>query len=145
MASFLLLETGDALLQETGDKLILELAAFVLSASSNISASGENTTAQLTAPASKTTSDFGGGRIQDDENPGDSVDIAEGQYREDEWSIEATVDAEDGETYQFRVILSDGSVLESYDAVAEWVIGEPATFIASWASQRSRIIGGGVI
>src|SRR5689334_4139275 len=62
-----------------------ELALIVLSASSNITASGENTTAQLTAPSGKTTSDFGGGRIQDDENPTDAVDIGSNQYREDEW------------------------------------------------------------
>jgi hypothetical protein len=46
----------------------------VLKASSNITASGANTTAQLTAPSGKTTSDFTAGRIQDDENPTDATD-----------------------------------------------------------------------
>ena len=36
---------------------------FVLSDSAYISAGGENTTAQLTAPTGKTTADVGGGRI----------------------------------------------------------------------------------
>jgi len=88
-------------------------AAFTLSPSAFITASGENTTAQLTAPAGKTTADFGGGRIQDDENPGDAVDLALDEYREDEWSLVATLLAEDEETYEFRVLL-EGVELDSY-------------------------------
>lgn len=83
--------------------------AWELSASSNIPASGANTTAQLTAPSGKTTGDFGGGRIQDDENPTDTVDIDSDEYREDEWSIEATADAVTSGVYEFRVLI-DGKV-----------------------------------
>jgi hypothetical protein len=78
--------------------------AFRLKASANIAASGEATTAQLTAPTGKTTGDFQAGRIQDDENPADSIDLAPDTYTELEWCIEATADAEDGETYEFRVV-----------------------------------------
>ena len=47
--------------------LLLESPPLIeLAASSNITASGENTTVQLTAPAGKTTADFVAGRIQDD-------------------------------------------------------------------------------
>lgn len=88
---------------------VLRPVAWTLSASSNITASGEATTAQLTAPSGKSTSDFDAGRISDDENPVDAVTVSEDDYTEIEWSIEATVDAS-GE-YEFRVL----------------VAGEPAT------------------
>jgi hypothetical protein len=76
--------------------------AFGLAASGNITASGENTTGQLTAPAAGT---FFGGRIQDDENPADTVDPGDGQYLEDEWCIEALAASVYTETYQFRVLI----------------------------------------
>lgn len=64
-----------------------------LAASSNITASGENTTAQLTAPSGKTTSDFEAGRMQDDENPADSINLGSDKYTEVEWSIKGTSNA----------------------------------------------------
>ncbi len=76
---------------------------FVLVDSPYIVASGEITTAQLTAPAGKTTADFQAGRIQDDENPTDVIDLAVGKYTEIEWCIKATEYAEVDATYQFRV------------------------------------------
>lgn len=76
--------------------------AFAMSLSANIAASGENTTGQLTAPAAGS---FGGGRIQDDENPADTVDIGDGEYFEDEWCIEALPASVLGETYLFRVLI----------------------------------------
>ena len=108
------LTTIGSTLAKSKASLNILLPHITLSASANITASGENTTAQLTAPAGKTTADFGGGRIQDDENPGDAVDLATGDYREDEWSIEFTATAEPGETYEFRVVLADGTPLDTY-------------------------------
>ena len=49
-----------------------------VSASANITSSGEATTALLTAPSGKTTADFSVGRMWDDENGTDLVDIAGG-------------------------------------------------------------------
>ena len=46
-----------------------------IATSANIAASGEATTAQLSAPAGKTTADFSVGRMWDDENGTDLVDI----------------------------------------------------------------------
>lgn len=107
--------------------------AFNLAASTNIAASGENTTVQLTAPSGKTTGDFGGGRIQDDENPGDAVDIAADEYREDEWCISGVapsdgtyLGAQDGENYQFRV-LRGGELLDTYTLTPGWTIGAGST------------------
>jgi hypothetical protein len=76
--------------------------AFAMSLSANIAASGENTTAQLTAP---TSGSFGGGRIQDDENPADTVDIGDDEFFEDEWCIEALANSVYDETYLFRVLV----------------------------------------
>jgi len=95
-------------------------AAFELAASSNISAGGENTTAQLTPPSGKTTGDFTAGRIQDDENPADAIDIAEGNYTELEWCIKALSGASGD--YQFRIVESDGTELDTYTVTPELTV-----------------------
>lgn len=102
--------------------------AFSLSASDNIDPSGENTTPQLVAPATKDTGDFGGGRIQDDENPSDTIDLDADEYGEWEWSIEANtpsdgtyLGAQSDETYQFRVLFDD-DVVETYSVTPELTI-----------------------
>jgi hypothetical protein len=77
--------------------------AFTIVSSSFIAASGEETTAQLTAPSGKSTSDFDAGRIQDDENPADSVTVSADDYTEMEWTLQANSAAVDGAVYQFRV------------------------------------------
>lgn len=97
--------------------------AIALVASPNIPASGADTTFQLTAPSGKSTTDFGGGRIQDDENPGDPVDLGEDEYREDEWSFEALPAAVEGETYQFRVLI-DGVVQETITETPQFTISD---------------------
>ena len=97
------------------------IKAFGLAASGNIAASGANTTVQLTAPATKTTGDFGGGRIQDDENPTDTVDLAIDEYREDEWCIEAVAGAVAEETYNFRILVN-GVVVDTYSVTPQITI-----------------------
>jgi hypothetical protein len=77
--------------------------AFTIVSSSFIAASGEATTAQLTAPSGKSTSDFDAGCIQDDENPADSVTVSADDYTEMEWTLQANSAAVDGAVYQFRV------------------------------------------
>jgi hypothetical protein len=96
-------------------------AAISLSASANISASGENTTAQLTPPSGKTTSNFTTGRIQDDENPADAVDIANNYYTELEWCLNATNAAQYGDVYEFRVTLN-GVPLTTYSVFPKWTV-----------------------
>ncbi len=95
---------------------------FVLSDSSNIAVSGENTTRQLEIPAIKVEGDFDGGRIQDDENPGDSVDVTDGGFREDEWCVQATSDVIVAEEYEFRVLI-DGTAQDTYTVTPKWTIG----------------------
>lgn len=112
--------------------------AFELATSSNIAASGENTTAQLTAPSGKTTSDFTTGRMQDDENPADAVDIVTDDYTELEWSIKAMsgVVAND-EVYEFRVT-SNGTALNTYSVTPEWTIGSTNTAPSSPTSAAQK-------
>jgi len=95
---------------------------FVLSPSADITASGENTTARLSVPGGKT---FTAGRIQDDENPADAVDIGASGYSEWVWSIEATSDAATSDVYQFR-LTRGGTALTVYDLYPQWTIGTPA-------------------
>lgn len=88
------------------------IQAFQMAASANIAASGENTTAQLAAPGGKTTADFDTGRIQDDENPADSVNITPDDYTEMEWSIKAITSSREV-SYSFRVT-DAGALLQNY-------------------------------
>ncbi len=102
--------------------------AFTLKASANISAGGEDTTEQLEPPAGKTTvDDFDGGRIQDDENPGDTINVTDDGWREDEWCIEATTDAIVGGVYQFRLVVSDDTLLDTYTVDPRWTIHIPVS------------------
>ncbi len=112
---------------DTGDKndpgfavTVHRAQAFAMSASANIAASGEATTVQLTAPAGKTTGDFDAGRIQDDENPADSVDVTLDDYTEMEWAIEATADAR-AVQYDFRITKA-GVVLDTYTVTPKLTI-----------------------
>lgn len=107
-----------------------------LAVSANIPVGGANTTAQLTPP---TSGSFGGGRIQDDENPADTVDLALNDYGEWEWCLQATATAQNGEVYQLRVPL-----LDLYTVTPEWTIGAlaavtfpPKPKIINQAVQRS--------
>lgn len=122
--------------------------AILMSASSNITASGENTTAQLTAPSGKTTSDFVAGRMQDDENPADSVDITADDYTEMEWSLTADSNiVTDGELYQFRVT-NNGTPIDTYTVTPEWTItsntapGSPSS-LAQTKTDNTTIATGG--
>ncbi len=76
---------------------------FVLVDSAYIVASGEDTTFQLTPPGIKDTGSFQAGRIQDDENPADPINLVSDKYTEIEWCIKATDETEVDATYEFRV------------------------------------------
>jgi hypothetical protein len=108
-----------------GASIILRIrqidAPIQLSASSNVGSSGENTTYQLAAPNGKSTSNFSTGRIQDDENPSDAVDIANGNYTEMEWSLAATDTVTSGDIYYFRVT-NNGKATLVYTVTPQWTI-----------------------
>ncbi len=100
-------------------RLTAQPQPIILSGSANIAASGENTTARLTPPAGKTTGDFVAGRIADDENPLDTVNITADDYTEVAWVLQAQSPAANDDIYQFRV-----SGLDVYTVVPEWTIGD---------------------
>lgn len=90
----------------------------VLSPSSNISAGGtEATTAQLTPPAGKTTSDFTAGKISDDTNPLPSVTISDSFYTEVEFCLQFTASALFGSLYPLR-LTDSGDPFNEYDVDA---------------------------
>ncbi len=107
-----------------GASIILRLrqvdAPIQLATSTYITASGDATTAQLTAPTGSPT--FIAGRMMDDENPADTIDINDSQYTEMEWCMTATSQATTGDTYQFR-ITANGLVLTDYTLTPAWSIG----------------------
>jgi hypothetical protein len=92
----------------------------VLSLSSQF-ANDASTTAQLSAPGGKTTSDFNAGRILESTNPGTAVDILSGDYTELEWSLTATNATQYGDIYQFRVTVN-GTPLTTYSVTPQWTI-----------------------
>jgi hypothetical protein len=95
--------------------------AIRLALSANIATSGAATTQQLTAG----TGTFTAGRIQDDENPADAIDIAANGYTEIEWCVEATTESVDGVSYEFRVV-ADGVALDTYSQTPSLTIGAGA-------------------
>jgi hypothetical protein len=95
--------------------------------SSNITAGGEATTARLTAPSGKTTSDFVTGRRWDDENGSDAIDLTTDDYTEVEWSVGVQAPAADGDYFDFRVYAGD-TPLDTYTVTPRWTIGTPPAF-----------------
>lgn len=92
--------------------------AFKISASSNIAAGGEATTALLAAPSGKDTGDFGTGRIWDNENGSDSINIPDGDYTELEWCMQAVPNSNLVQ-YDFRVVYNDGTALDVVTVTAK--------------------------
>lgn len=108
--------------------------AFAMSASSQF-ADGAATTAQLTAPAGKTSgANFFAGKMAETSNPITGVDITTGNYTELEYCVQATANAVNGATYEFR-ITDNGATLDTYSVTPQWTIGT-----ASAGSFKSQVI-----
>lgn len=90
--------------------------------SGNIAAGGEATTARLTAPSGKTTSDFVTGRRWDDENGTDTIDITTDDYTEVEWLVGLSSAPVDGDYFDFRVY-AGSSPLDTYTVTPRWTVG----------------------
>ncbi len=101
--------------------------AFLMSDSANITAGGENTTAQLTAPSGKTTGDFDAGRIVDDENPDQAVDITADDYTEMEWCFKGRSTAREVQ-YDFRVTVG-GNALDTTSVTPQLTLSGATTFV----------------
>jgi hypothetical protein len=92
-----------------------------ITTSGNITASGEATTARLTAPAGKSTSDFVTGRRWDDENGTDSIDITTDDYTEVEWLVALSATPAIADYFDFRVY-AGSSALDTYTVTPRWTI-----------------------
>lgn len=115
--------TLDALTIVSTANVANAVAKFTLSASANITANAAtNSTAQLTAPANKTTANFQAGKISDDTNPLPAIDLDANKYTEVEWCVAAGATVANSEVYTFRVT-SNGTALDTYSANAAWTIG----------------------
>ncbi len=101
----------------------IEAAAFFqMSDSAYISDSGEDTTYQLTPPGGKSASDFQAGKIRDNANPVDLIDLGLDKYTEIEFCMQAKDAAEQDSIYEFRITKS-GIVLDTYTLTPQWTIG----------------------
>ena len=111
---------------EVETPIVVEKKVF-LSESANIATGGTtNTTAQLTAPGTKTTTDFTAGKISDDTNPLPSITIGSGEYTEVEFSFELATSLFVGDEIEFRVT-SGGNTLSDYTQVPKiTIIEEPS-------------------
>jgi hypothetical protein len=95
-----------------------------IAASANITAGGEATTQQLTAGSGSFTT----GRMWDNENGSDSIDIGEDDFTELEFNLATQSPATDGDYFDFRVY-AGGSPLDTYTVTPRWTIGGgPATY-----------------
>jgi hypothetical protein len=97
---------------------LIKKSPFEIVLSDNISASGEDTTNRLTT----TVQPFGGGRIQDDENPTDAVDLANDTSGEWAWVIRPNTAAVKDNQYSFRLVLDSGATLTTYGQEPKWTV-----------------------
>lgn len=104
---------------------------FSLSLSPNFT-NGAATTAQLTAPAGKTSgADFQAGIISESSNPLTTLDLASGKYTELEWCFQATTYSESAAQYEFRVTYN-GVALDTYTVTPKWTVGTPASTVRTF-------------
>lgn len=108
--------------------------------SANVTAGGEATTAQLSAPSGKSTSDFVTGRMWDNENGTDSIDITADDYTELEWCLQAQSPAVNTDYFDFRVY-AGGSALASYTVTPRWTLGTGGAYSLALAQGTYTLTG----
>lgn len=89
--------------------------------SANVTAGGEATTQQLTAGSGSFTT----GRMWDNENGSDSIDIGDDGYTELEWNLATQAPAAVDDYFDFRVY-AGSSPLDTYTVTPRWTIGSAA-------------------
>lgn len=112
-----------------------------VSPSSNIAAGGEATTARLTAPSGKTTSDFVTGRRWDNENGTDTIDITTLDYTEVEWCLNSQSPAVATDFFDFRVY-AGSTALTTYTVTPRWTLtsGGATTVSAAWSGVAAAVL-----
>ncbi len=135
-ARWVFVTTDGGLTSEGRPVQVRRAAAFTDSLSANISAAGaDTTTARLTAPAGKTTSDHDPGRRVDDGATTPATTTTANDYTEHEFALEATAAAVSSSIYEFRLVRSDGTVLDAYTVTPQWTIAGGSTLAASPAAE----------
>lgn len=104
-----------------------------ISTSGNITAGGEDTTARLTAPSGKTTSDFVTGRRWDNENGTDTINITTDDYTEVEWCLTLRSGLTGGDYFDFRVYNADVA-LDTYTVTPRWTISSGVSIVLDTAT-----------
>lgn len=135
-------ETSNPTLAVSGDTAGIFVALeetpreLYVATSGNITAGGEDTTARLTAPSGKSTSDFTTGRRWDDENGSDTIDITSDFYTELEWCLQSQAPAVLTDYFEFRVY-AGSSPLNTYSVTPKWTIGSAAAVLTAVAGSYS--------
>lgn len=101
--------------------------------SANITAGGEATTARLTAPSGKSTSDYVTGRRWDDENGTDTINITSDDYTEVEWLVALSSAPVDTDYFEFRVY-AGAAALSTYTLTPKWTVGTAGTTVTPGAA-----------
>jgi hypothetical protein len=93
----------------------------VIYATSSQYADGAATTAQLTAPSGKSTSNFTDGVMVEAQALADAVDIVADEYTEIEWCLKAQTPAVDTDVFEFRVT-ANGTPFATYTVTPELTV-----------------------
>lgn len=111
-----------------------------VAASSNIASGGEATTARLSAPSGKSTSDFVVGRRWDDKNGTDTIDITADDYTEVEWCLKVQAPAANADYFDFRVY-AGAVALDSYGVTPRLTATvSGGSFKAAWARGSNALV-----
>lgn len=111
-----------------------------IAVSANIAAGGEDTTARLTAPSGKSTSDFVTGRRWDNENGTDSLDLTTDDYSEVEWCIKLQSPAVGSDYYDLRVYNND-TALDTYTTTPRVTVSGSASLTATNITTGAPVFG----
>lgn len=98
---------------------------YYITTSANIAAGGEDTTARLTAPSAKSTSDFVTGRRWDNENGTDTTNITTDDYSEFEYFLTVRSGLSASDYFDSRLYNGD-TPLDTYTNTPRWTIASAA-------------------
>jgi hypothetical protein len=96
------------------------LSPFEIVLSANVPTGGIATTDRLTGGNT-----HGGGRLTDDSNPDDAVDLGNNESGEWAFVLKGSGTEVLGEQYSFRLVIDPGTLLDTYTVEPKWTIEEP--------------------
>jgi hypothetical protein len=138
--------TGDAGWKISESVVFPQTPAVVVKDSPNVSAGAVTaTTAQLTAPAGKTTANSQAGLLSDDVNALSipPIDLAADTYTELEWAV-TTQGLVAGDVVEFRVTRF-GQPFDAYSVIPAWTIGSAGGLLESQLERGIRGLNRGMV